>query len=244
MRNPDPTQRARRGPLVQILIVGGVLLILAGGLLMYPYVRSCFPSSHPTLPVTPSTRSTSAGKASPIDVPTVEQAFEFAPTFAPTPTPTPIPAIPDRVFISAIDLDAPVVPVTQTVIWVGGKKQPTFEIPDMRAAGWHVTSASLGRPGNTVLNGHNTGNGEVFRDLHELEEEDRILIYSGQSLYLYAVAEILILPEAGQPLEVRLENASYIQPSADERLTFVTCHPYGSVRNRLVVVAFPVESGD
>jgi sortase A len=224
--------------------VGGVLLILAGGLLMYPYMRSRFPSPHPALPVTPSARPTSASKASPIDVPTAEQVFEFATTPLATLTPTPIPAIPDRVIISAIDLDAPVVPVTQTVIWVGGKKQPTFEIPDMRAVGWHVTSAPLGRPGNTVLNGHNTGNGEVFRDLHELKEEDRILVYSGRAPYLYDVAEVLILPEVGQPLEVRLENASYIQPSVDERLTLVTCHPYGSLRSRLVVVAFPVEAGD
>ena len=46
--------------------------------------------------------------------------------------------------------------------------------------------------------------------------------------------------DAGLPLEVRVKNASYIQPTRDERLTLVTCHPYGSLRNRLIVIARPV----
>ena len=60
--------------------------------------------------------------------------------------------------------------------------------------------------------------------------------------YTYAVSEILLLPEAGQPLEVRLDNARYILPTADERLTLVTCHPYGSLRYRLIVIAFPMQA--
>jgi len=73
----------------------------------------------------------------------------------------------------------------------------------MYAAGWHETSAPLGMPGNIVLNGHNTTHGEVFRDLYTLEAGDTIIVYSGDVPYTYAVSEILILPEAGQPLEVR-----------------------------------------
>jgi sortase (surface protein transpeptidase) len=41
---------------------------------------------------------------------------------------------------------------------------------------------------------------------------------------------------------VRLRNAEYIAPTADERLTLVTCHPYGSLRNRLVIIAYPAIS--
>jgi sortase (surface protein transpeptidase) len=55
------------------------------------------------------------------------------------------------------------------------------------------------------------------------------------------VSETLILPEAGQPLGVRRENARYVMPTDDERLTLVTCHPYGSLRNRLIVIARPDE---
>jgi len=112
----------------------------------------------------------------------------------------------------------------------------------MYAAGWHETSAPLGMPGNIVLNGHNTTNGEVFRDLYTLEAGDTIIVYSGDVPYTYAVSEILILPEAGQPLEVRLENARYVTTTDDERLTLVTCHPYGSLRYRLIAIAHPAVS--
>ena len=94
-------------------------------------------------------------------------------------------------------------------------------------------------PGNTVLNGHNTTHGEVFRDLYTLQVGDAITIYAGDVPHTYAITETLILPEAGQPLEVRLENARYILPTDDERLTLVTCHPYGSLRYRLIVIARP-----
>ena len=107
----------------------------------------------------------------------------------------------------------------------------------MYAAGWHETSAPLRMVGNTVLNGHNTTNGEVFRDLYTLEVGDTITVYAGDTPHDYSVTERLLLPEAGQPLEVRLENARYAMPTDDERLTLVTCHPYGSLRYRLVVVA-------
>jgi sortase A len=114
----------------------------------------------------------------------------------------------------------------------------------MYAAGWHETTASLGVPGNTVLSGHNTGNGEVFRDLYTLEAGDTITVYADGAPHTYSIDEILILPEAGQPLEVRLENARYILPTDDERLTLVTCHPYGSLRYRLLVIARPTAADD
>jgi len=122
---------------------------------------------------------------------------------------------------------------------IDGQAQTVWDVPDGYTVGWHETSAPLGVPGNTVFNGHNTTNGEVFRDLYTLKAGGGITVYSGDVSYAYDVSEILILPEAGQPLEVRRENARYILPTDDERLTLVTCHPYGSLRNRLIVVAFP-----
>jgi sortase A len=49
----------------------------------------------------------------------------------------------------------------------------------------------------------------------------------------------MILPERDQPIEVRLANARYIQPTDDERLTLITCWPYESNTHRVVVIAFP-----
>jgi sortase A len=46
--------------------------------------------------------------------------------------------------------------------------------------------------------------------------------------------------EEGEKSAVRLENASWIAKTSDERLTLVTCWPYDTNTHRLVVVASPV----
>lgn len=148
-------------------------------------------------------------------------------------------AIPTRILIPKINVDAPVVAASTVQVEIDAQTQSVWEVPDAYAAGWHKTSAPLGVAGNTVLNGHNTTNGEVFRELFTLDAGDRIVAFSGDTQYAYSVSEVLVLPEGGQPLEVRTANAQYILHTPDERLTLVTCHPYGSLRNRLIVIAQP-----
>lgn len=159
----------------------------------------------------------------------------------PTATPQPQGSLPVRIRISDIRLEAPVVAIDWEVVETVDGVQGIWQVPNWRAAGWHNTSALLGVPGNTVLNGHNTTYGEVFRDLYKLKEGAEILIDGEDGLtYAYVIESLYILKEANQPLEVRLENARYILPTTDERLTLVTCHPYGSIQNRLIVIARPV----
>ena len=223
-----------------------MLLLLAGGVLIYPYVSSRLA----TIPATPTLTSSplaatallpTATSAAPTSTPTPTSMLTRTPipTFPHTPTPSPTPALPTNIVIPSIGVDAPILPVSWYTIEVDGQVQAAWEVLDMYAAGWHETSAPLGAPGNVVLNGHNTTHGEVFRDLYTLEAGDAIIVYSDDTSYTYAVTEVLILPEADQPLEVRLENARYVLPTDDERLTLVTCHPYGSLRNRLIVIAHP-----
>lgn len=230
--------------MAQVLTWGGVLLLLVGCLLAYPYVSSRLatfpPTPTPTTPVLPSTVSLPTF-TSPAPTSTLfPSPPPSTPTATPIPAPTPTPALPTRIVIPAIGVDAPVVPVSWQTVEQDGSTQAAWEVPGLYAAGWHQTSAPLGVPGNTVFNGHNTTNGEIFRDLYTLEIGDTIRVYAGDTPYTYTVTEVLILPEAGQPLEVRIENARYILPTDDERLTLVTCHPYGSLRYRLVVIAHPL----
>jgi LPXTG-site transpeptidase (sortase) family protein len=158
---------------------------------------------------------------------------------APTATTAPIWA-PDRLVIPAIELDAPVVPAALKEIMSWGQFYHQWVAPDKKAAGWHTTSAPLGVAGNTVLNGHNNIHGEVFGHLADLAEGDLLWVYSGARAFVYRIVLIVILPERWQPLDVRLANAQWIQPSQDERLTLVTCWPYASNTHRLVIVARPV----
>jgi sortase A len=94
-------------------------------------------------------------------------------------------------------------------------------------------------PGNTVVSGHNTGYGEVFRDLYQLEPGDTIIAYSGETAYIHTISEVVLVREQGLTLEARRRNARYVEPTDDQRLTLITCHPYGSLRYRLIVVARP-----
>jgi sortase A len=142
--------------------------------------------------------------------------------------------------IPAIDLDAPVVKVGWETKEVNGQLFSSWIVPDTFAAGWHATSALPGSPGNTVLNGHHNIRGEVFRDLVELQPGDEVVLYTGEKLHYYAVIERHILKEKGEPQEVRLENAQFILPTEDERLTMVTCWPYTNNTHRLIVVALPI----
>jgi len=161
------------------------------------------------------------------------------PPLHPTPTPTPVSGPPDRLIIPSIDLDAPVVPIGWYVVEQGGQSQIVWQVAD-NAASWHKTSAYPGQGGNVVLNGHHNIKGEVFRYLVDVEVGDRVLVYVGDQVYYYAVEQKMILKEKGEPLEVRLQNASWILPTDDERLTMVTCWPYTNNTHRLVVVALPV----
>lgn len=232
--------RAKR-VLANTLTFVGILILVIVGIKISPYIQSR-KSSNKTEEVRENTAETMTLKVS-VTAPATEKPLRtetstVTPTLTiarptPEPTSTPKPLPPTRIVIPKIGVDAPVVAAhfdTETSSW---------EVPDFRAAGWHEGSATLETGKNTVLNGHNTTKGEIFRDLYQLEEGDQIILYSEQYGKIYKVQDVHILLEYGQTDEVRQKNARFLGDFENERLTLVTCHPYGSLRNRLVVVAFP-----
>lgn len=146
---------------------------------------------------------------------------------------------PDRLVIPSIYLDAPIIPVHYKDIEANGEVYHQWRVPAEFAAGWQDESSLLGLPGNTVLNGHHNAYGMVFKNLVQLNVGDVISVYSGETEFRYVVAAKLLLPERGQTLETRLENARWLQPSSDERLTLVTCWPATSNTHRIIIVALP-----
>lgn len=196
---------------------------------MLPHTRKSLPgrTPTPTPTLTPTPTNTHTPTATPFPTPT---PGGFRPAGAP----------PDRIVILSIGLDAPVAPIGWRIEEQNGQKASVWESPD-NAAGWHNTSAYPGNSGNVVLNGHNNIRGEVFRYLIDLEPEDHIMLYVGDTVYHYSVSEKYILKERGEPPEVRYQNAQWIAPTEDERLTLVTCWPYTSNTHRLIIVAKPYE---
>ncbi len=91
-----------------------------------------------------------------------------------------------------------------------------------------------------MLNGHHNIYGEVFRYLNALKPGDIITLESETRRYQYIVAQTMTLPEEGQPVAIRQENARWILPTDDERVTLVTCWPYLTNTHRLVVIALPL----
>ncbi|MBE0409546.1 MAG: sortase [Anaerolineales bacterium] len=147
------------------------------------------------------------------------------------------PAIPERITIAAIELEAPVVQADMHWIQVGEVEYQQWEVPNLFAAGWHETSARLGEVGNTVFNGHNNIYGEVFRRLDELVVGELIQVYSNTHVFEYVITNTMILPERFQDMDVRMSNAQWILPSEDLRLTLISCWPYESNTHRVIVVA-------
>jgi len=188
------------------------------------------PAAEPTSPSpdpAPSAEPASPSQSAPIPTP---PAAEFAPD------------VPSRLTIPAIGLDAPVETVGWSVKVINGQEVSMWDVPNRFAAGWLKTSARAGEPGNTVLDGHHNIAGEVFRDLVQLKAGDTLQLWVGDRSREYVVSLLKIMPERGQPISVRIENARWIQPTRDERVTLVTCWPYTNNTHRLIVVAQPADA--
>lgn len=245
---------SRNNTVTWLLIAAGAILLLAGGLSLLPSISA---ASEVALEGTPADFGEGALPLRPTVTPppfasqitpepallpdSSAQAEDVPARSLPVRKPTPVDLagnIPTRIVISAIQLDAPV----ETVGWhtVDGVSQ--WDVPDYFAAGWLMTSAPLGRSGNTAITGHHNIAGEVFRNLVKLKPGDRITVYSKDEPFYYEITTRKILLERGQPEAVLRENARWIQPTEDERVTLTTCWPYTSNTHRLIIVAKPLET--
>jgi sortase A len=239
-----------------ILISLGLALVIIGAASFTLYNLQLWPFSSAELFEPDENAYLSSNSA----VPTIEAALiqtpEINSTLAaigllPTAPPLPDPAekmgfIPDRIVIPSINLDVPVEKAVKGKLNVEGEKFDSWKAPDKNAVGWHDTSALLGLPGNTVLNGHNSysQNGTdilkgVFADLVNVKPGDKLLIYSENKEFSYTIAVKMIYKERWQPVSVRLENSRWLGHSDDERITLVTCWPRESNTHRMFVIALP-----
>jgi len=199
------------------------------------------PAAQPTEPLAVSAPTATL----PANIPTEDAStdnnnflVEIEPTTATT-EPAVKPAVPTRIVIPAIQLDAPVTFAASQKISLGGKVYYQWLSPDKYAAGWHTNSAYPGFPGNTVINGHHNIFGKVFEHLVDTNVGDLIDLYAGDTTFHYIIVKKMIVEERDAPVEQRLENARWLARSEDERLTLITCWPATSNTHRLIIVAIP-----
>jgi LPXTG-site transpeptidase (sortase) family protein len=232
-----------------LIILAGFFLILIGSLKVFGFEAALgdFPDpviysidSFSSLPDQQS-QTLQAGTI-PASPPPEAAVLNPAPEEPPSPSiAVTEPQIPTRVVIPSIQLDAPVLPAVPGLREYGDQLVRVWDVPAGFQAGWHSDSAPLGVRGNVVFNGHHNVYGQVFGQLIDVNVGDEIIIYGEGRIFRYQVTETLLVPERDQPLEVRLANSQYIQPTGDYRLTLVTCWPYETNTHRLIVIAALVE---
>lgn len=162
------------------------------------------------------------------------------PTTVPTPTPKPKLPLPTHLTIPSIGVDSDIVEVGVSPVEIDGQELLTWDVAPY-AVGHNFSSASPGEGENIVLSGHDDWQGEVFKNLYKIKQGAEVDVTAGDRVVKYRVDDILLLPEVGETLEKRLENAKFIGTTGDERVTLVTCWPYGVDDHRVVVIAHPMQ---
>jgi sortase (surface protein transpeptidase) len=161
-----------------------------------------------------------------------EPTIQPTATITPTPAPTVdygVPGATGRVEIPAIGVDQVIIPVSWQVKFVEGQPVAQWDTVEW-AAGHNMGSAPIGGPGNTVLTGHTRGNGDgEFQNLWDSIGRE----------FTYVVESVIKLQEVGTSLEQRQQNARYMMPTDDTRLTLITCWPEWVYTHRIIVIALP-----
>jgi len=79
--------------------------------------------------------------------------------------------------------------------------------------------------------------GSIFRNLWQLKPGATIYIDQGKVRYSYVIDEVTIERETNAAAAQQAENAAYLTPTQDNRLTLITCWPWNDSTHRVFVVA-------
>jgi sortase A len=100
---------------------------------------------------------------------------------------------------------------------------------------WHDPHSSAPDQGkNTVLTGHRFtyAGAAVFYHLDKVQPDDPIVVYWNKKKYTYKVHSIKVAPPT---------DSSVVAQTDDHTLTIYTCTPLITAKNRLIIIAKPLE---
>lgn len=153
--------------------------------------------------------------------------------------PPPALVMPEHIIAPRIGLDADVIEIGWARVQEQGQWYSRWQTVSGGVAGFHSGSPFPGSPGNIVISGHHNIEGKVFERVHQLEPGDLVSLVSDDVRYDYVVEERLLLRDKEVSEEQRRQNAAWIAPTGDSRLTLVTCWPATGNDYRIVVIARP-----
>ncbi|HUY99469.1 MAG TPA: sortase [Thermomicrobiaceae bacterium] len=230
--------------------VGGVSLVRAASDATAPPLISALPASLTATPFPPP-EATPAGtpvlaasiatpSATPVTVTPAAAPSAATSVTVSTPAPPVAHAPATRIQIPAVGIDTQVVNVGFDVVTIQGQQLIQWRVADY-AAGHNSLSANPGEGGNVVISGHDDWRGEVFRNLDLAKVGDQVILTTADRQVRYAVTEIVYRKVVGVSLSDQLATGTYLAPMPEERVTLVTCWPYGVDDHRLIVIAKPVK---
>ena len=170
-----------------------------------------------------------AGRPAPQPTETLAVAADPATPEPIVSAPAPAGALPTRVVVPSVGIDAAV----DEVGVVAGEDGLVWETA-WAAAGHHIDSARPGQPGNVVLTGHvsvaDSGNVAVFAGLDRVTVGDVVEVQAGARTYRYEVTELRVVPPG---------DVSVLASDHHARLTLITCTT--DLSDRLVVIGSLLE---
>ena len=167
------------------------------------------------------------------------------PTLTPTPMPTatPLPLPATRLSIPAIALNVSIQETSPKLQQSPNGQSFYIWDPPAYAVGHYDSSGNPGEGRNIVFEGHNNTLGEVFRDLNKLSPGDQIILLTDISEFYYQVQEKLIIPYVGAEAQANAQIQTLTAPQSEETVTLISCWPYATYTNRIVIIAHPVPGG-
>jgi len=237
---PDPVEEGKKrnkrvvdGFLlaIEILAVLGLVFVLFNGLDILQQLNRevALALEQPTLTATPLIKAVVLpGGHTPPDSPggsqpNIEEIPEHlrpvVQSYWEIPIPTPGPNHAIRLQIPRINQDVPV---------VEGDGPEQLK----KGVGHAIYSANPGEVGNVVLSAHNDIQGEIFRDLDQLEEGDLVILFSERKSYTYVVEDVLIV----EPHQVE-----FLESTDESIATLISCYPYRVDNKRIIVIANLIE---
>ncbi len=258
--------RHPESPTVNPLTAIGVLLILSAATALVTYFVLIVPSQMaaaqgpPEEFIAAATRQAELAQSDKTGTPagsesedlTLTPSFQATPTLGATLranqlTPTANPhgdwPLPDYVeveywlSIPALGLEAPIIGLAPREQDVDGVKVMRLPVPNSYSVSWDTSSPEPGFGGNTILAGHQNVYGGVFADLNQLSYGAEVAIWSDYGVFSYYVSTIEYIEEDSQPLDIKMQNAGWLNNTSDNRLTLITCWPHNTSTHRLIVVA-------
>jgi len=216
---------------IEVLAVLGLVFVLFNGLDILQQLNRevALALEQPTLTATPLIRAVVLpGGHTPPDSPggsqpNIEEIPEHlrpvVQSYWEIPIPTPGPNHAIRLQIPKINKDVPV---------VEGDGPEQLK----KGVGHAIYSANPGEIGNVVLSAHNDIQGEIFRNLDQLEEGDLVILFSARKSYTYDVEDVLIV----EPHQVE-----FLESTDESIATLISCFPYRIDNQRIIVIANLIE---